>query len=36
LRVVLAGFLVVLPFLLAYTIYAHRVFRGKVRAPLYE
>ena len=36
LRVVLAGFLVVLPFLLAYTVYAHRVFRGKVRAPLYE
>jgi cytochrome d ubiquinol oxidase subunit II len=32
---VLAGVLVVLPFLLAYTAYAHRVFRGKVRGPLY-
>jgi cytochrome d ubiquinol oxidase subunit II len=32
---ILAGVLVVLPFLLAYTAYAHRVFRGKVRGPLY-
>ncbi len=35
LRIVLAGFLVVLPFLIAYTVYAHRVFGGKVREPLY-
>jgi cytochrome bd ubiquinol oxidase subunit II len=33
---ILVGVLIVLPFLLAYTAYAHRVFRGKVRAPLYE
>lgn len=35
LRIVLGGFLVVLPFLVAYTVYAHRVFGGKVREPLY-
>ena len=35
LRIVLAGFLIVLPFLVAYTAYAHRVFGGKVREPLY-
>jgi cytochrome bd ubiquinol oxidase subunit II len=35
LRIVLGGFLVVLPFLIAYTAYAHRVFGGKVRGPLY-
>jgi cytochrome d ubiquinol oxidase subunit II len=35
LRIVLAGFLLVLPFLIAYTAYAHRVFGGKVREPLY-
>lgn len=35
LRIVLGAFLVVLPFLLAYTAYAHRVFGGKVREPLY-
>jgi cytochrome bd ubiquinol oxidase subunit II len=35
LRIVLGGFLVVLPFLIAYTAYAHRVFGGKVREPLY-
>ena len=35
LRVLLAGFLAVLPFLAAYTAYAHRVFGGKVREPLY-
>jgi cytochrome d ubiquinol oxidase subunit II len=35
LRIVLGGFLVVLPFLVAYTAYAHRVFGGKVREPLY-
>ncbi len=35
LRIVLGGFLAVLPFLIAYTLYAHRVFGGKVRDPLY-
>ena len=35
LRIVLGGFLVVLPFLIAYTLYAHRVFGGKVRDLLY-
>ena len=35
LRIVLGGFLFVLPFLIAYTAYAHRVFGGKVREPLY-
>jgi len=35
LRIVLVGFLFVLPFLIAYTAYAHRVFGGKVREPLY-
>jgi cytochrome d ubiquinol oxidase subunit II len=35
LRIVLGGFLVVLPFLVGYTLYAHRVFGGKVREPLY-
>ncbi|MEO8132729.1 MAG: cytochrome d ubiquinol oxidase subunit II [Betaproteobacteria bacterium] len=33
--VVLAGFLAVLPFLVWYTVYVHRVFWGKVRGPLY-
>ena len=33
--VVLVGFAAVLPFLVWYTIYAHRVFWGKVRGPLY-
>ena len=33
---VLGGALVVMPFLLAYTVFAYRVFRGKVRAGLYE
>jgi cytochrome d ubiquinol oxidase subunit II len=36
LRMVLGGVLVVLPFLLAYTVYVHRVFRGKARSDLYE
>jgi cytochrome d ubiquinol oxidase subunit II len=36
LRFILAGVLTVLPFLAAYTLYAHRVFRGKVTRPLYE
>jgi cytochrome d ubiquinol oxidase subunit II len=35
LRIVLVGFLVVLPFLAGYTLYAHRVFGGKVREALY-
>ena len=33
--VVLVGFLAVLPFLIWYPVYAHRVFWGKVRGPLY-
>jgi cytochrome d ubiquinol oxidase subunit II len=33
---ILVGVLIVLPFLLGYTAYAHRVFGGKVRGPLYE
>jgi len=36
LKVVLAGALVVLPFLVGYTVFAYRVFRGKARAGLYE
>ena len=36
LRMVLAGVVIVLPFLLGYTVFAHRVFRGKARAALYE
>lgn len=32
----LAGVVIVLPFLLAYTAFAYRVFRGKVRVGLYE
>lgn len=36
LKVVLAGALVVLPFIVGYTIYAYRVFRGKAPAKLYE
>jgi cytochrome bd ubiquinol oxidase subunit II len=32
----LAGVVIVLPFLVAYTAYAYRVFRGKARAGLYE
>ena len=36
LKVVLAGALIVLPFIIAYTVYAYRVFRGKVSAKLYE
>ena len=35
LRVVLAGALVVLPFLVGYTVSAYRVFRGKAQAGLY-
>ncbi len=33
---VLAGALAVLPFIVGYTIYSYRVFRGKVRHGLYE
>jgi cytochrome bd ubiquinol oxidase subunit II len=36
LRMVLIGVVIVLPFLLGYTAFAHRVFRGKARAALYE
>jgi len=36
LKVVLAGALVVLPFIVGYTLYAYRVFRGKAPASLYE
>ena len=32
----LAGVVIVLPFLIAYTAFAYRVFRGKARAGLYE
>ena len=35
LKVVLAGALVVLPFLFGYTVFAYRVFRGKAKAGLY-
>ncbi|HMA89075.1 MAG TPA: cytochrome d ubiquinol oxidase subunit II [Burkholderiales bacterium] len=36
LRVVLVGALIVLPFIVAYTVFSYRVFRGKARAGLYE
>jgi len=36
LKVVLAGALVVLPFIIGYTIYVYRVFRGKAQTSLYE
>ena len=36
LRVVLAGALVVLPFIVAYTAISYRVFRGKAKAGLYD
>jgi cytochrome bd ubiquinol oxidase subunit II len=36
LKFVLVGTLIVLPFLVGYTIYAYRVFHGKARAGLYE
>jgi cytochrome d ubiquinol oxidase subunit II len=35
LKAVLAGALVVLPFLVGYTVFAYRVFRGKAKAGLY-
>jgi len=36
LKVMLVGVAIVLPFLIAYTAFAYRVFRGKARAGLYE
>jgi cytochrome d ubiquinol oxidase subunit II len=33
---VLAGTLIVLPFIIGYTLYSYRVFRGKVRAGAYD
>jgi cytochrome d ubiquinol oxidase subunit II len=36
LKVMLIGVAIVLPFLIAYTAFAYRVFRGKARAGLYE
>ena len=36
LKVVLAGVLIVLPFLIGYTVFAYRVFRGKAKAGLYS
>jgi cytochrome d ubiquinol oxidase subunit II len=30
------GVAIVLPFILGYTIYAYRVFRGKVHRPMYD
>jgi cytochrome d ubiquinol oxidase subunit II len=36
LKVVLIGALTVLPFIVAYTAYSYRVFRGKATGELYE
>jgi cytochrome d ubiquinol oxidase subunit II len=36
LNVILVGVVIVLPFLIAYTAFAYRVFRGKARSGLYE
>ena len=36
LKVILVGVVIVLPFLIAYTAFAYRVFRGKARSGLYE
>ena len=36
LKIMLAGALLVLPFLVGYTVFAYRVFRGKARAGLYD
>jgi len=36
LKFVLVGALLVLPFLVGYTVFAYRVFRGKARSGLYE
>ena len=35
LKVILAGALVVLPFIIGYTVFSYRVFRGKARALTY-
>jgi cytochrome d ubiquinol oxidase subunit II len=35
LKVTLVGALIVLPFLIGYTVFAYRVFRGKAKAGLY-
>ncbi|MDP2239095.1 MAG: cytochrome d ubiquinol oxidase subunit II [Burkholderiales bacterium] len=36
LKVVLVGALIVLPFIIGYTVFSYRVFRGKTRDKLYE
>ncbi|MFN7085290.1 MAG: cytochrome d ubiquinol oxidase subunit II [Burkholderiales bacterium] len=36
LEAVLTGALIVLPFIVGYTVFSYRVFRGKARAGLYE
>jgi cytochrome d ubiquinol oxidase subunit II len=36
LRFTLVGVVIVLPFLVAYTAFAYRVFRGKAHAGMYE
>jgi cytochrome d ubiquinol oxidase subunit II len=36
LKVMLAGALIVLPFIIAYTVFSYRVFRGKASEKLYE
>jgi cytochrome d ubiquinol oxidase subunit II len=36
LKIVLAGALLVLPFIIGYTIVAYRIFRGKAKAGLYD
>ncbi|MBI4194448.1 MAG: cytochrome d ubiquinol oxidase subunit II [Betaproteobacteria bacterium] len=36
LKAVLVGALIVLPFIVGYTVYAYRVFRGKAQASLYD
>ena len=36
LKFMLVGVAIVFPFLIAYTTFAYRVFRGKARAGLYE
>ena len=36
LKMVLIGVAIVLPFLLGYTVFAHRVFRGKAQAAFYD
>ncbi len=36
LKVMLIGVVIVLPFIVAYTVFAYRMFRGKAKAGLYE